>query len=262
VYAGIFFSIPVIVYQLLKYIEPLIKKNAMRFILLGSIASGLLALAGMAFGYFFGLPAALGFLLHQFTNEQIQAMLSIQSYLSFVTVYLLGSALLFQFPLILLLINRIKPLKPKKLLGYERWVIVGAFILGGVMNPSPRVVDQLILTIPIILTYQLGIGLIWLANRREQKRPAAAMLKKDAELQAERLMRFREAQATIRQDRADSVQQPQVVAFGPAIAQRQSVRPVRPRATAFPMPARRQYFDVVYRPRRLTQFNQPSQAQE
>src|SRR2546421_8023050 len=113
-YTGLVFSIPVIVYHLLRYLQPLIKKDAVRFIAWGSVASGVLALAGMAFGYFLGLPAALHFLLHQFTSGQIHPLLTIQSYMSFVTLYMLGSALLFQLPLVLLLINRVKPLKPKK----------------------------------------------------------------------------------------------------------------------------------------------------
>ncbi len=133
-YTGIVFSIPVIVFQILKYLEPLIKKDAMGFMMRGSIASGVLALIGMAFGYFIGLPAGLHFLLNQFTSNQIHPLLTIQSYMSFVTLYMLGSALLLQLPLLLILINRIKPLKPKKLLAYERWVILVAFILGGIMS--------------------------------------------------------------------------------------------------------------------------------
>ncbi|HEX7963593.1 MAG TPA: twin-arginine translocase subunit TatC, partial [Candidatus Saccharimonadales bacterium] len=170
IYMGVAASIPVIVFQILKYLQPLIQKGATRFIAWGSVVSGILALAGMAFGYFLGLPAALHFLLHQFTTSQIHPLLTIQSYMSFVTLYMLGSALLFQLPLLLVLINRIKPLQPKKLLGYERWVILLAFVGGGIMNPSPRIQDQLMLAVPMIAAYQVGVLLVWLTNRRGRRK--------------------------------------------------------------------------------------------
>ncbi|HEV7455089.1 MAG TPA: twin-arginine translocase subunit TatC [Candidatus Saccharimonadales bacterium] len=192
IYAGIVFSIPIIVFQVLRYLEPLIKRDAIRFMTLGSAASGVLAVGGMVFGYFIGLPAALHFLLHQFTTDKIHPLLTIQSYMSFVTLYMLGAALLFQLPLLMILINRIKPLKPKKLLSMERWVILVAFVLGGIMNPSPRIQDQILLAGPMIITYQIGIFIIWLSNRRTQ-RPASviSLREKDEQARAERLAKFR-----------------------------------------------------------------------
>lgn len=203
IYAGIALSIPVIVFHILKYLQPLIKRDAVRFIAWGSVASGILALAGMIFGYFIGLPAALHFLLHQFSSSQIHPLLTIQSYMSFVTMYMLGSALLFQLPLLLVLINRIKPLKPKKLLGLERWVILLAFIGGGIMNPSPRVQDQLLLAGPMIIAYQVGVIIVWLMNRGSKRADRVSELtRKDLELQALRRTRFQQAQLTLHEQMA------------------------------------------------------------
>ncbi len=200
IYVGVALSIPVIAFQVLKYIEPLIKKDAMRFVAWASVASGVLALCGMAFGYFIGLPAALHFLLHQFTTSQIHPLLTIQSYMGFVTIYMLGSALLFQLPLIIITTNRIKPLKPSSLFKYERWVILLAFIGGGLMNPSPRLQDQLLLSGPVILTYQLGILIVWLMNRKKKRPPQVVeLMEKDDAARAERLARFQQAQAAAQQ---------------------------------------------------------------
>jgi len=198
-YAGIALSIPVIVYQVLKYIEPLLKRESARFIAYGSLISGLLALGGMVFGYFIGLPNALHFLLHQFTTQQIRPLVTIQSYMAFVSVYMLGSALLFQTPLILLFINRIKPLRPKGLFKGERWVILASFVGAGLMNPTPNIFAQLLVAGPIILMYQVGVILIWLVNRSGRKDSAVAeLLARDIEIQAERLAKFAENHARLR----------------------------------------------------------------
>jgi sec-independent protein translocase protein TatC len=165
IYSGVIISLPIIVYNALRFIEPLITKASRRFILWGSAISGLLAIAGMFFGYFIGLPAALHFLTHQFTTVQIKPLVTIQSYLQFVIVYMVGSAMLFQLPLMLVFINRIKPLKPRRLLRYERWVILIAFILSGLMNPTPNMISQLLIAGPFILMYQVGILLVAFINK-------------------------------------------------------------------------------------------------
>ena len=89
--------------------------------------------------------------------------------MSFVTIYLAGSALLFQLPLILVIINRIKPLSPRRLLGAERWVIAGAFIIAMLMAPTVNIIDQLVIAGPMIFAYQIGIGLVWWTNRRPHR---------------------------------------------------------------------------------------------
>lgn len=164
-YTGIIFSVPVIIYQILRYIQPLIGRHSTRFIVIGSICSGALALAGIAFGYYLGLPAALQFLLNQFQTSDITALITIQSYLSFVLLYLAGSSLMFQVPLVIYFINRIKPLTLRRLFRYERWVILVSFVMAALINPSPRAQDMTILAVPMILSYQIGIFIVWRANR-------------------------------------------------------------------------------------------------
>ena len=196
-YAGILFSIPVIIYQVLRYLQPLLKRQSLKFIFVMSASSAVLAVAGVAFGYYFGLPSALQFLLHQFGAENISALITIQSYLSFVILYLFGSSLLFQVPLILFIINRIKPIKPRTLFKYERWVILISFIIGAMINPSPRIYDMTILAVPMILSYQIGILLVWLSNRKRFKPKAIqTLIEKDEAIRAERLARLANATHT------------------------------------------------------------------
>ncbi len=185
-YVGIALSLPVIVYHFLKFFQPLMKDTNARFIGLASIASGIVALGGITFGYFLGLPAALHFLLHQFHSNQIQALLTIEAYLSFVMAYILGSALMFQLPLIMIIINRIKPLKPSQLFKYERLVVIFAFVVGFIMNPTPNLLDQMLVVVPIILMYQFGIGLIWVINRHNNHERFRPLHDHDAETRNKR----------------------------------------------------------------------------
>lgn len=193
-YTGIIMSIPVIVYQLLRYVAPLMRQDSTRFIAWGSVISGLLAAAGIVFGYFVGLPAALHFLLHQFQTSQIRPLITVQAYMSFVMVYMVGAAAMFQVPLLLIFINRFRRLKPRILFKYERWVILLAFVLSGLMNPTPNILDQLMVAGPIIVMYQLGIGLIALINRPRWSSRVQDLFAEDLRAQSERLARAKNLQ--------------------------------------------------------------------
>lgn len=133
-------------------------------IVLYCVASFFLAIGGACFAYFGSLPAALHFLT-SFDIQNVSAMLTVDSYLAFVVTYVLGFAVLFQIPLILMIINTIKPIPPKKLLSSERFVILVAFIVAAVISPTPDITNQAILAIPIILMYQIGVLCVWVQSR-------------------------------------------------------------------------------------------------
>jgi sec-independent protein translocase protein TatC len=208
IFIGIAFSLPVIVFNLLKFILPLMRSPTSKFIYGCSVASGLVAVGGMFFGYYAGLPAALHFLLHQFNNPQVSALISIQSYFSFVRAYMMGAAIMFQLPLLLIIINRIKPLKPSQMFKAERAVIAFAFIAGFIMNPTPNVIDQMFVVIPIIIMYQIGIGLVWFVNSRNGHVRYHKLFEQDAETQAERLRQATAAKPLLDQQLAANILTP------------------------------------------------------
>lgn len=237
---GVVASIPVITYQVLRYAQPVLKEGFMRLMVWGSVASSLLAISGVVFGYFFGLPNSLKFLFGQSTNLNIEAMITIDSYASFVTMYLLGAALLFQVPLILLLINRIKPLTPSQLFKAERPFVIASFIFGAIISPSPNVQDMLILAIPTIVMYQFSMIMIWIINRKHRRpKKVVQLLKKDAELQAQRLAKFQEAQASwqraLQNARSTHDQSAPAIAH-PAMAMAGAGAPVAPSSAPAPAP--------------------------
>ncbi len=196
--AGIVFTLPLLVYELLGFLKPILNYETRRSTGRYVAISVLLGTLGVAFGYFLGLPLALHFLSHQFTTKQITPLLTISEYMTFVTVYLAGSALLFQIPLLLIIINHIKPLDPKKLLGLERWVIVIAFVVSMLMAPTVNIIDQLIIAGPIIVSYQVGLFIVWLHNRKP-KRPGyvISLIQQDEQIQAQRIAEATQARARL-----------------------------------------------------------------
>lgn len=176
-YAGFIGALPAVIYHLYKFIAPVMKKEHTRAVIGYTIASTLLAVAGMVFAYLVSLPAALHFLT-DIDVKQVTAMLTIDAYMSFIIAYLIAGALLFQLPLIMLIINSVTPLKPSKLMGFQRHIIIGSFVVSAVISPTPDAVNQTLLAAPMIVMYQIGIILVWLVNRRKKQRVAIVNPKK------------------------------------------------------------------------------------
>lgn len=166
---GLVFALPVIIYQLLKFLTPLIGRVRRFYILSYLVWSLILASLGLLFAYFISLPAALQFLTN-FGGSNIQALITADEYFSFALAYLAGFALLFQIPLVMLFINRIKPLRPGQLMGAQRYIILGSVIIAAILTPTPDPFNQMIMASPIIVLYQLGIILLSIVNFAKNKK--------------------------------------------------------------------------------------------
>lgn len=173
-YVGMVGMLPVVIYHLYKFIAPVMRKNRARNLLSYTVVSIVLAVLGMVFAYSVSLPAAMKFLTG-FSVGKIDAMLTIDAYLSFVFAYLIAGAVLFQLPLIMLIVNSITPLKPKALMNYQRHIIVGSFVAAAILSPTPDVVNQTLLAAPMIVMYQLGILVIWLKQHTKKRREKTSL---------------------------------------------------------------------------------------
>lgn len=166
---GALCAIPFTMYHLIRYVEPIFKKAFTARKIFAFIAWSLaLAELGVFFAYFVSLPAALNF-LNSFTEQNITYLITVEEYLSFVAIYLLGFAILFQLPLLMIITNTIKPQDPKELMKAQKYVIVGSFIVAALITPTPDPFNQTIMAAPLIVMYQLSVGAIWFINRRPKK---------------------------------------------------------------------------------------------
>jgi len=163
---GVFIALPVMIYQLLRFVEPALPHRLTKGFMVKVIgASFLLALAGIGFGYFFMIPLSLKFFA-SYSTPAIKPLISANEYLSYMTSNLIIFALVFQIPLIVLFINWIKPIKPGKFLRYQRHVIVGAFAFAIILPFTYDPISQFVVAIPIIVLYYLSAILLLVANRR------------------------------------------------------------------------------------------------
>lgn len=179
IYSGIALAFPVFMQQLYAFLRPALPEAARKKSAIIITASFALLAAGLAFGYFVAVPSALTF-LYGFADQYVSASLTAESYLNFMIAYTIGIGIVFQLPLLLLLIHTIKPLTPGGLGKSEKWVILAAFIIAAIITPTPDPINQAIIAGPVIVIYQFGVLAVLVAiirgrskARRAEKATAA-----------------------------------------------------------------------------------------
>ncbi|MDR1826189.1 MAG: twin-arginine translocase subunit TatC [Rickettsiales bacterium] len=151
---ALFISAPFVLYQVWRYVSPALKRDEKKIAVAVLLASPILFLSGASFAYFILLPIMFAFFL-QIAPETAAMMPNVKTYLVFSLDLLKAFGLAFQFPLILILLNRTGVLSKKQLASMGRYFIVGIFIVAAVLTP-PDIVSQIALALPLVVLFGLS----------------------------------------------------------------------------------------------------------
>jgi sec-independent protein translocase protein TatC len=154
-YAAILIALPIVLYQLYSFILPAFSPVERKVALPLLMMVPFLFIAGVVFGYFLVLPAALHFLLH-FNTDQFKVEIRAKDYYSFVTTTLIACGLLFQIPVGILGLNRLGIVTPRQLRKNRRYAILVIAVLA-MLLPGVDPVSMLIEMVPMIVLYELSI---------------------------------------------------------------------------------------------------------
>jgi len=161
---GFVLAIPVLTYQLWKFISPGLYLNERKYVGPLIFFTYLSFLVGLVFSYTVIIPFSLEF----FTSvgvDQIENNFSINYYFNFVTWLMIGSGLIFELPVLVFILSVIGLLTPTFMSHYRRHSIVIILILSAFITP-PDPVSLVLMFIPLWLLYEISIGVSWLVNRK------------------------------------------------------------------------------------------------
>jgi len=168
-FAGIFLSIPVILYQVWCFVAPGLYSHERRYVLPFIVLSSLFFLAGALFCYFVVLPIGCRFFL-SYNTDYIRLLPSMKEYLSFSCAFILAFGIIFELPLFILLLARIGIVHEQQLRTSRRYVIVLIFIVAAFLTP-PDIISQICMAIPLLVLYELSILLAKAFGKRRTEAP-------------------------------------------------------------------------------------------
>ncbi len=167
-YGGLIVSSPGVAFILVSLIGKSLKNTKGLYYWLIPASTCLLA-GGTLFGYVFVLPATVQFLLNS-ANGFMKAMLSGSKYVSFVIFLLLILGLVFELPLIMVMLSKLGIIKAQMLKKSRKYAIIVILILLALLTPTPDVFTLLAVSVPMIGLYELSIWWIYLLEKADRKK--------------------------------------------------------------------------------------------
>ncbi|MFL5923451.1 MAG: twin-arginine translocase subunit TatC [Gaiellaceae bacterium] len=166
-WAGLLLALPIVLWQLWAFLAPAIEEHRQRSIAVMVGFATVLALGGVAFGYYVILPPAIHFLTN-YDSAYFDIQIRARDYYRFVSFVLLGVALAFEVPVFVLALVRLRILTAAQLRHTWR---VGVFVMVviGVLLPGVDPVSTILSVIPLVGLYVLAIGLASFLEPRWRK---------------------------------------------------------------------------------------------
>lgn len=156
-FAGIFVASPLVLWQIWKFIAPGLYRSERRLAIPFVVLGTLFFVAGGAFARYAVLPFAFEYLVQEFANEHLRAMLTMQAQLSLVLTFVLAFGIIFELPLILTMLAKLGLVQHSFLRKYRRWAIVLNVILAAIITPTGDPFNLALMAIPLMVCYELGI---------------------------------------------------------------------------------------------------------
>jgi len=168
-WAGLLLALPVVLYQIWAFIAPGLYRHERRLIGPLVIMSTILFVLGAALTYYYALPFMLRYLMAGYSSDEVKPMLAISSYVSSACVAMATAGLIFQIPLLMLLLARMGILKARHLAKNRKYVFLVSFIIGAILSP-PDVFSQCLVSIPLFLLFEVSIWIIRVQDLLRRKK--------------------------------------------------------------------------------------------
>lgn len=165
---GFIIAFPFIIWEFWKFISPGLyekeRKGALAFI----VVSSFLFFVGVLFGYYIITPLSVNFLGSYSVSELVARNITISSYISLLKSSVLASGLIFELPIVMYFLTKMGIVTPDFLIRTRKYALVIVLIIAAVITP-PDVVSQIIVTIPILILYEVSIIISKIVVRQQRK---------------------------------------------------------------------------------------------
>ena len=163
-YGGLLVTAPIILYQIMGFILPGLTRRERKFLLPIVATSSVLFLVGVAFAYTILVPAALNFFIG-YGSEVVDQNWTIERYFDLVFVMLLSTGIVFQVPILQLLLGLTGIVTSERMFSVWRYVTLFSVVLGAVITPSTDPLTQSFLAGAVTVLYFGGAGAVRLLGR-------------------------------------------------------------------------------------------------
>lgn len=155
-YLGIGFAMPVIVYQLVRFLAPGLTRKERRYLFRALPFVSFMFVSGVAFAFFVLVPRALTFLSH-FGSSVFEAQFRAEEVISFYLTLLLWVGVVFELPVVIFILAKLNIVSAKRLASLRKFAILLIAIAAAIITPTPDPFNMFLVAAPMYLLYELGV---------------------------------------------------------------------------------------------------------
>jgi sec-independent protein translocase protein TatC len=168
-YGALVLALPLLLYQLYAFLIPAFTNRERKAIVPLLVGVPFLFYGGVAFGYFLALPRAVDF-LQNFNDDAFDILVQARDYYKFVGLFLAGTGLVFQVPVVVIAITRLGIVTPKQLRKQRGFVLIGAAVVAAIITPTPDAVTMLLMMAPLVVLFEASVLFASFLERRSPVR--------------------------------------------------------------------------------------------
>ncbi|MHA8066073.1 twin-arginine translocase subunit TatC [Aquirufa sp. ROCK2-A2] len=154
---GLIFGFPYLFFEIWRFIKPGLKNKELKAARGAVFWVSLLFFTGVSFGYFIVAPMAINFLANFKLDPSIQNQFDINDYISLLSMLTLACGITFQLPMIAFVLSQVGILTPSFMREYRKHALIVILLLAAVITPSPDMISQLLVAIPLFGLYEISI---------------------------------------------------------------------------------------------------------
>ncbi len=167
--AGLIIAFPYVLWEFWLFFKPALHSNEREHARGAVMVASFLFLTGVVFGYYMIVPLSIHFLGSYEISSQVVNQINIRSYIGTISSICLASGVIFELPIVIFFLTKIGVVTPAFLKKYRKHAIVIVFVLAAIITP-PDVFSQTLVSIPLLLLYEIGIIVSKRVKKQQDKK--------------------------------------------------------------------------------------------
>jgi sec-independent protein translocase protein TatC len=165
--AAVFVTSPFVFYQLWMFISPGLYQREKKYVIPFVFFTSFFFILGALFGYYIVFPWACRFFIN--LGKDFQPVITVDQYFNFALKVLLGIALVFELPTLVYFLSKIGLVTSRWMVKNFKYAVLIAFVVAALITPTPDMVTQSIVAVPMIALYGLSILIAMVVGKRKAK---------------------------------------------------------------------------------------------
>ena len=167
--AGLILGFPYLLWEIWRFVKPALSAKEKKYTRGIVFSASFLFFCGVAFGYFILAPLSINFLGSYKVSEEVQNAITLDSYISIVSIMTLACGAVFELPILVFFLTKMGIISPQFMRRYRKHAFIVNLVVAALITPSPDVTSQMLVAIPLFLLYEFSIFVSVVVARQESK---------------------------------------------------------------------------------------------